>query len=260
MITALLVAIFVSMLSPAFAFLSNFVADADSSIAVDHQINSGISTKTNTVFKTIRVKVYATQKGRKEFLKKGILLDHMIQATTDKLEDALDTFLLDQANPVKIVFDPVFSSDLPESVDLDNCEGISIDSISRMLNEFNNQDSMTPTIVIMSCKADPDFHNVNDESKSEAFKSVGQKVPYVNHSISARCATRTAIFLETERPKFQSVFATALVRAAHVNILNPLIFEEVTNGDLGVRYEIRVSNDTIDSLRQDRCFYLANSQ
>lgn len=249
----------ISILKPVLMLRNNFNVNTSTSPLVNSENTLVPSTKTSTVLKTVKVKVYISPKGREEFMKKGILVESLVESATDKLEDTLDTFLLDQANPVKIIFDPTFSSELPQGISLDNCDGIDIDSVADMLNEFNRQDSMTPSIIILSCKADPDLHMVNEESKNEAFKAVGQKVPYVNHSISSRCSTRTAIFLETEKPKFLSVFATALIRAAHVNILNPLIFEEVTNGDEGVRYEIRVSNDTVDQLKQDRCFYHSDS-
>lgn len=195
--------------------------------------------------KIIKFKVYISPNGRESFLRKGRTIEDSVNSVILELETTLDTFLSQIENSIKVKFEPIFSTELPPGVDLDKCDTDLI-TIADMLNTFNQDDSMTSSIVILSCKAQP---------YNDAFRVVGQKVPYITHSISTECTTRTAVFLETEEPKFLSVFATALIRAAGINILNPLLFEEVTDGDQGVRYEIRVSNDTIDAFRQNRCFY-----
>lgn len=195
--------------------------------------------------KIVKFKLYVTANAREAFLKKGRTVEESLNSVISELETTLDTFLLQLDTPMKIKFEPLFTTELPPGIDLDKC-GTDLIEIGDMLNFFNDDDSLTSTIAILSCRAD---------AYNDAFTTVGQKVPYVGHNISTECTTRTVIFLETEEPKFLSVFSTALIRAAGVNLLNPLVFEEVTDGDQGVRYEIRVSNDTINAIKQNRCFY-----
>nr|AAT12336.1 hypothetical protein [Antonospora locustae]API85832.1 spore wall protein [Antonospora locustae] len=197
--------------------------------------------------KVVNFKLYISPDGRDAFLRKGRTIEESVEGAISKLEETLDTFMLHFGDPIKVKFKPTYATELPVGVDLDKCDR-DIISISDMLNNFNRDDSLSSSIIIMSCNAYP---------YNDAFRVVGQKVPYITHSISALCTTRTVIFLETEEAKFLSVFTTALVRAAGINITNPLLYEEVIEGDRGVHYEIRVSSDTIESFKDNRCFYSA---
>lgn len=195
--------------------------------------------------KIVNFKLYISPDGREAFLRKGRTIEESVEEAISKLEETLDTFMLGFGNPIKVRFKPTYATELPAGVDIDKCDR-DIISISDMLNSFLKDDSLSSSIVIMSCNAYP---------YNDAFRVVGQKVPYITHSISSLCTSRTVIFLETEEAKFLSVFTTALVRTAGINITNPLLYEEVIEGDRGVHYEIRVSSDTIESFRDNRCFY-----
>jgi hypothetical protein len=195
--------------------------------------------------KVIPVKIFISPAGRLEFITHGTTIEEMVAKTTTALEMALNVYLLKLMPPMKVKYVPTFETETPLNVDLDRCD-TNLMEITDMLNLFNIDDSRTSEIIFLNCKG---------MAYIETFRKMGLRVPYITQSLSTQCTTRTAIFIETEKPKFLSVFSTALVKAAGIPSLNPLSFEEVGSGDNGVKYEIRVSNDTVTAFKDNACFY-----
>lgn len=198
-----------------------------------------------TAKKVVNVRFLMSENLRQKYLAKGYEIEDKILKFTDELEKTLDKDLLSLETPMTIKFVPSFSTELPPGVDLDKC-GTDMIELGDKLNFINEDDSLSSAIAIFSCKSDP-YNNT--------FEVSGLKVPYITHTLTTECTTRTLIFAETEQPKLKAVVTTALIKAAGVLMKNPLIFEEVNDGDNGVTYEIRVNSGVIESLASNECFY-----
>ncbi|KAG0441721.1 Spore wall protein [Dictyocoela muelleri] len=171
-----------------------------------------------------------------------------VRYTIGELESALNGLLTRSETPMKISFNPIFDLEVPPGISLDTCGGDTV-RLSSILNSFNVDDPNTSVIAMLGCKSDPYKDN---------FISVGVEVPHITHYVTTECTTRTLIFLELEMPKQLSALSTAMMRAAGVTAKNPLIFEEVNDGDQGVRYEIHATSEAIDQLRENWCFFSSN--
>lgn len=198
-----------------------------------------------STMKIIKFKFFITPLAEAQFFSDGKNIEDLVNYVSAELERAINLFLERSDRPMTISFQPSFIKEIPPNITLDKCDE-SLIELTNMLNNFLNDSSDTSIIAMLSCSPTPYAH---------VFDVVGQEVPVVTQYISALCSTRSFIFLETEQIKFLSAFATALMRTAGVNVLNPLKFEESTNGDEGVRYEIHVDNKAMEQLAENRCFY-----
>lgn len=198
-----------------------------------------------TMTKVVKYKFYISPYADAKYLTEGKNIEDLVNYVSSELERALNLYLEKSDRPTTISFEPSFIKEIPPTIELDKCDTNLIE-LGNTLNSFMMETSDTSIIAMFSCKSTP---------YDDAFKVVGQEVPYITHSMSSLCTTRTLIFMETEQPKFLAALSTALMRAAGVNVINPLMFEEVTNGDEGVRYDIRVSNESMEGIKENRCFY-----
>lgn len=196
--------------------------------------------------KVVDFNFYISPYAIQSYRSKGHSIEEFVEIIKDDLEHALNSLLVQSSTPMSIKFNPIFYTETPGGIDLDKC-GLSMTEIGSMLNAFNMSDPHISSIVVMSCDASP---------YNEVFNTKGLEVPYVSHNLSIECSTRIAVFFENEEPKFKSVIATAMMKAAGVLTLNPLKFEEITDGDQGVRYEIRATADAIKGLKENKCFFV----
>lgn len=199
----------------------------------------------DTMTKVVKYKFYISPRAEARFFNDGKNIEDLVSYVSSELERALNLYLEKSDRPTMITFEPLFIKEIPPNIELDKC-GTNLIDMANTLNSFLMETSDTSVIAMSACSSLPYDKN---------FRVSGQEVPYITHELSPLCTTRTLLFMETEQPKFLSALSTALMRAAGVNILNPLMFEEVTNGDEGVRYDIRVSNESMERIKENRCFY-----
>ncbi|ELQ74926.1 hypothetical protein THOM_2172 [Trachipleistophora hominis] len=195
--------------------------------------------------KVVRFHFYISPYARARYINENRKVEDLVQFVAAELERALNLYLEKSDRPVNITFVPIFVREIPPEIELDKCDTNMLE-LATTLNNFNLETSDTSIIAVLSCDSRP-YEGV--------FITRGQEVPYITHSLSSQCTTRTLIFLEIEEHKFLAALSTAMIRAAGVDVLNPLLFEEVINGDAGVRYDIRVNNETMDKIKENMCFY-----
>lgn len=195
--------------------------------------------------KVVRFQFYISPYARTRYINENRKVEDLVQFVASELERALNLYLEKSDRPVTISFVPIFIREIPPEIELDRCDTNMLE-LGTMLNSFNLETSDTSIIAVLSCDSKP-YEGV--------FITREQEVPYITHTLSSQCTTRTLIFLETEEPKFLAAVSTAMIRAAGVDVLNSLLFEEVINGDSGIRYDIRVNNETMEKIKENRCFY-----
>lgn len=198
-----------------------------------------------TMTKVVKYKFYISPYAEAKYFSDGKNIEDLVNYVSSELERALNLYLEKSDRPTMISFEPLFIKEIPPNIELDKCDTNLIE-LSNTLNSLLMETSDTSVIAMFSCSSTP---------YDDSFRVAGQEVPYITHELSPLCTTRTLLFMETEQPKFLAALSTALMRAAGVNVLNPLMFEEVTNGDEGVRYDIRVSNESMERIKENRCFY-----
>ncbi|TBU08151.1 spore wall protein [Hamiltosporidium tvaerminnensis] len=206
---------------------------------ITNPLNSNLSTK------LVEVKIYVSPIAKNAYSVRGKSFEDMVYFVIGELERSVNSYLVKLDHPFVIKWKPLFQTEIPPGIDPDKCD-VDLVSIGSILNILNMDDSMTSSILILSCSA---------SSYNDAMIVAGLLTPYISHMLSTQCSVRTVLFFEAEEAKFISVMATGLVKAAAVGVLNPLMFEEIIDGDQGVRYEIRVSNDALEQLKNNRCFF-----
>merc|ERR1711915_582405 len=207
--------------------------------------NLGVLPAADTMTKVIKYKFYISPYAEAKYSSDGKDIEDLVNYVSAELERALNLYLEKSDRPTTISFQPSFIKEIPPGIELDKCD-TNVIELGNTLNQFLMETSDTSVIAMLSCESRP---------YEDAFRVAGQEVPYITHEVSPLCTTRTLLFMETEQPKFLSALSTALMRAAGVNVVNPLMFEEVTNGDEGVRYDIRTSNESMERIKENRCFY-----
>lgn len=201
--------------------------------------------KREVMTKLVKFKFYISPYATARFLEEGRRIEDLVHYVASELERSINLYLEKSDRPVSIVFKPLFVREIPADIELDKCDTNMLE-LASMLNTFNKETSDISIVAVKSCDSKP---------YDDVFITRGQEVPYITHSLSSKCTTRTLIFLETEESKFLAALSTAIIRAAGVDVLNPLMFEEVINGDEGVRYDIRASNEAMQKITQNMCFY-----
>lgn len=210
-------------------------------------INSSMNVlpSADSMTKLIRFKFYISPYAEAKYFNEGKTVEDLVHYVSAELERAINAHLEKSDRPITITFEPVFIKEIPPSIELDKCDANMIE-LGNILNSLLMETSDQSVIAMFSCPSAP---------YEEAFRVAGQEVPYMTHELAPLCTTRTLLFMETEAPKFLAALSTALMRAAGVSVTNPLMFEEVSNGDEGVRSEIRVSNESMEKITENRCFY-----
>ncbi|KAF7682433.1 Spore wall protein [Astathelohania contejeani] len=194
--------------------------------------------------RVVNVKFYISALARDFYMNKNMNFEVITLDAIVKLEMALNDALGKQTDhAINIKFNPTFELDVPPGINLDKCGADAIE-LASMLDSLNQYDSESSAIAVFTCDARP-YYGI--------FKKVGSEIPYITHTVSTECTTRTLIFLEDELQKLKSVLITALIRAMGVNLLTPAKFEEVLGGDQGVDYALLISNDTFDAIRRESC-------
>ncbi|KRH92234.1 hypothetical protein M153_9388000842 [Pseudoloma neurophilia] len=207
--------------------------------------NTNVLPSADTMTKVIKYKFYISPFAEAKYYNEGKNVEDLVNFVSSELERALNLYLEKSDRPTTIVFEPLFIKEIPPNIELDKCDTNLIE-LANILNNLLMETSDTSVIAMFSCPSLP---------YKDTFNTTGQEVPYITHELSPLCTTRTLLFMETEQPKFLAAVSTALMRAAGVNVSNPLMFEEVSNGDEGVRFDIRVSNESMERIKENRCFY-----
>lgn len=207
--------------------------------------NMNVLPSADTMTKIVKYKFYISPFAEAQYFNEGKSIEDLVNFVSSELERALNLYLEKSDRPTMITFEPVFIKEIPPNIELDKCDTNLIE-LANILNNLLMETSDSSVIAMFSCSSTP---------YEDAFRIIGQEVPYLTHELSPLCTTRTLLFMETEQPKFLAALSTALMRAAGVNVINPLMFEEVSNGDEGVRFDIRVSNESMERIKENRCFY-----
>lgn len=194
--------------------------------------------------KKIDYKFYITEQSSVDFATKNAPIEDAISEVTLRLESAVNSILTKSDPPMDITWNRIPQAELIRGADLGKC-GMNMKQLAGILHDYFQHDSETSTIAMYDC---------DSEAYDDIFRSAGLFSPYVTHTLSTVCTTRTLIFFEPENDKFTSMFATALLKAAGIRHPNPVKLEEVTNGDQGKELILTLHDEAMKQLKETSCY------
>lgn len=197
-----------------------------------------------SITKKIDYKFYITEQSSIDFAVKNMPIQQAITEVTLKLESAVNSVLLKSEPPMEVMWNLIPQAELIRGADLGKC-GMNMKYLAGILHDYFQHDSETSTIAMYDC---------DSEAYDDIFRSAGLFSPYVTHTISTVCTTRTLIFFEPESDKFTSMYATALLKAAGIRHPNPVKLEEVTNGDQGKDLILTLHDEAMKQLKETSCY------
>lgn len=196
------------------------------------------------ILKIIDYKFYITETSRRDFAAKYTPIEDAMSEVTLDLEAAVNKVLMKSDPPMQVKWNLIPQSVLISDADLGKC-GLNMKELSTILHRYFENDSETSSIAMYDC---------DSRAYSDLFTSVEQYSPFVTHTVSTFCTTRTLIFFEPENDKFTSMFGTALLKAAGIRHPNPLKLEEVTNGDTGKSLILSINDEAMKQLQDTACY------
>lgn len=196
------------------------------------------------ILKIIDYKFYITNTSRTDFEAKYTDIENVIMEITSKLEDAVNKNLMHADPPMQVKWNIIPQSEIVSQADLGKC-GMNMKELVSILHKYFDYDSETSAIAMYDC---------DSQAYIDLFNSVNQNIPYITHNVSTVCTTRTLIFFEPESDKFASMFGTALLKAAGIRHPNPLVLEEITDGDRGKFLSYSVIDESIKQLQETSCY------